>query len=317
MNEKALNISNFCKEYDGFRAAKDISFSIEKGGFTGLLGLNGSGKSTTLNTIAGLNDPTSGTIEIFGHNVITSRKNALSRLGSMPQSPAFSTFDRIEEGLIDHACLYGKSYHEAKEKISMLLRVTGLAHKRDKYMRELSGGMQQRVMLTMAMCSDPDLLVLDEPTSGVDLKLTEQIWEYIDYLNDKGTSILLTTNVIDSLTRRCRELVFLKEGSVVKKLKEKDTKDLFDKNSYEIDTKVPMTDNDIKSINARSLKAFRTTCLRRNEDKSVELSVPSSQTLSSVIDATQLTKIEITSIRRIDQIKSVIQNTLVDEQKDS
>ena len=312
MNLSPLKVVGFAKSYGAFQATKDVSFEIEQGGFMGLLGLNGSGKSTTINAIAGLLTPTRGSISIMGYDIALNRSKALSNLGFMPQSPSFNLFDQVEEGLVDHACLYGYSYNEAKRKINNLLEVTSLQDKRRSYFKELSGGMKQRAMLIKAVCSDPKLLILDEPTAGVDVKLTKKVWNYIEYLNKKGTAVLLTTNVIDDVTRMCKQLVFLRKGVVVKKMNVQETKAILKQDSYYLITKSPVRDEVLDKINeaARSVANFKT--LKRCSNGRLSLTVPKNISFGQwVKDIALLENMTIESVKNIDQIDATIRQTLV------
>lgn len=222
-NQYALEISNISKQYkDGFTAINNVSFRVNHGDFFALLGPNGAGKSTILGMISSLINITKGTINIYGYNV--TKKTALARknIGVMPQEVNLNAFETPKEILVNQAGYFGISRRKSVERADVLLTQLNLANKRDIQVRFLSGGMKRRLMVARALIHNPKLLILDEPTAGVDVELRKSMWDYLLGLNKKGLTIILTTHYLEEAESMCNNILLLKSGQVYKKFKNKE-----------------------------------------------------------------------------------------------
>lgn len=212
----ALRITDLVKRYPtGTEALKGVSLEIADGEFFGLLGPNGAGKSTLIHCSTGLANPTSGSIEIFGHNAVTNYRQAREAVGLAPQDLNIDWFLTVEETLDFHGGYFGMSKQERKERVGELLSTFSLEEKRDNRTRELSGGMKRRLILARALMHRPKLLILDEPTAGVDVELRLELWHYVQQINAEGTTILLTTHYLEEAEQLCSRIAFINNGEIV------------------------------------------------------------------------------------------------------
>ena len=211
---KALSIQNLSKSYGTFEAVKNISFSVEQGDFFGFLGPNGAGKTTTINCIIGLAN-FSGSIKVFGHDIIKDFRIARSIIGTSPQEYNFDHFLSIENILLYQAGYFGIKKQDAQSKVDELLKLFRLETKHKADIRKLSGGMKRRLSLARALVHSPKLLILDEPTAGVDVELRHEIHNYLRKLNKAGTTILLTSHYLEEVERLCNKLCIINHGSII------------------------------------------------------------------------------------------------------
>ena len=212
----ALEISNLHKTYaSGLQALKGIDLQVEKGDFFALLGPNGAGKSTCIGIISGLVNKTSGSVKIFGHSIDEEFIVAKSLLGSVPQEFNFNTFEPVEEIVINQAGYYGVPARIARQQTEHYLKQLGLWQHRRLQARRLSGGMKRRLMIARALVHKPQLLILDEPTAGVDIELRRSMWDFLEQINDQGTTIILTTHYLEEAERMCRNIAIIDEGNIV------------------------------------------------------------------------------------------------------
>jgi ABC-2 type transport system ATP-binding protein len=213
---KALAIDRLEKRYPtGVEALRGVSLEIEEGEFFGLLGPNGAGKSTLIHCSTGLAQPTGGSIEIFGNDAIDHYAEARQAVGLAPQEPNVDWFLTVEETLDYHAGYFGMPKRERRERTRELLETFSLTEKRDERTRTLSGGMKRRLILARAMMHRPRLLILDEPTAGVDVELRLELWHYVQRINQEGTTILLTTHYLEEAEQLCDRIAFIDHGEVV------------------------------------------------------------------------------------------------------
>jgi ABC-2 type transport system ATP-binding protein len=214
MTEAAISIANICKTYDtGKRALDDVSFDVERGAIFGLLGPNGAGKSTLINILAGLVRKTSGSASIWGFDIDANPRNAKASIGIVPQEIMFDPFFTPREALEIQAGLYGvpKSARRTME----LLKAVRLEDKADAYARTLSGGMKRRLLVAKAMTHSPPVIVLDEPTAGVDIELRQQLWDYVVELNKAGTTVVLTTHYLEEAEQLCDRIAIINHGKLI------------------------------------------------------------------------------------------------------
>ena len=214
----ALSIRNLKKTYrNGFTALKGINLDIEKGDFFALLGPNGAGKSTAIGIMSSLVNKSSGTINIFGHDINKQSAKAKSCVGLVPQEINFNQFETVKNIVLTQAGYYGITKKKAIKSTEKCLKQTSLWDKRDTVARRLSGGMKRRVMIARALVHSPQLLILDEPTAGVDVEIRRSIWEMMEQVNQQGTTIILTTHYLEEAESLCRNIAIINEGLIVEK----------------------------------------------------------------------------------------------------
>lgn len=212
----ALEISDLQKTYaSGLEALKGIDLCVEEGDFFALLGPNGAGKSTCIGIISGLVNKTGGQVKIFDHSIDDDFIVAKSLLGSVPQEFNFNTFEPVDEIVINQAGYYGVPARLARQETERYLKQLGLWQHRRSQARRLSGGMKRRLMIARALVHKPQLLILDEPTAGVDIELRRTMWDFLDQINAQGTTIILTTHYLEEAERMCRNIAIIDEGRII------------------------------------------------------------------------------------------------------
>jgi ABC-2 type transport system ATP-binding protein len=212
----ALDIKDLEKRYPtGVEALRGVSIAVEEGELFGLLGPNGAGKSTLIHCTTGLAQPTGGSIAVFGNDAIDNYAEARQAVGLAPQEANIDWFLTVEETLDYHAGYFGMPRKERRERTKELLETFSLTEKRDERTRTLSGGMKRRLILARAMMHRPRLLILDEPTAGVDVELRLELWHYVQKINQEGTTILLTTHYLEEAEQLCDRIAFIAEGQIV------------------------------------------------------------------------------------------------------
>ncbi len=212
----AISIQNLAKTYaNGFEALKGISLEVQEGDFFALLGPNGAGKSTTIGVISTLVNKTSGSVEVFGKNVDTHVYETKLDFGVVPQEVNFSLFEKVRDIVMTQAGYYGLPRKLAEQRCEKYLRKLGLWEKRDERSRTLSGGMKRRLMIARALVHEPKLLILDEPTAGVDIELRRSMWEFLTEINNSGTTIILTTHYLEEAEQLCRNIAIIDAGKIV------------------------------------------------------------------------------------------------------
>lgn len=213
---QALTIKDLRKTYsNGVEALKGIDLQVEAGDFFALLGPNGAGKSTAIGIICSLVNKTSGRVEVFGHDIDTQRDNAKSCIGLVPQEFNFNQFEPVIEIVINQAGYYGIPRSESRERAEYYVQKLGLWEKRRDIGRELSGGMKRRLMIARALVHEPKLLILDEPTAGVDIEIRRSMWEFMQETNAQGTTIILTTHYLEEAENLCKNIAIINNGLMV------------------------------------------------------------------------------------------------------
>ena len=213
----AIEISSLKKTYDsGDEALKGINLNIKKGSFFGLLGPNGAGKTTTIGILTGLVNKSSGQAKILGHNIIEDFKLARKSIGLSPQEINLDVFFSVKQILLFQAGYYGVPQKKAEDRVDTILKKLDLYHKRNETSRHLSGGMKRRIQIAKALVHDPPILILDEPTAGVDIELRHMLWDYLKELNEAGKTILLTTHYIEEAEKLCDEIAIINDGEIIK-----------------------------------------------------------------------------------------------------
>ena len=212
----ALKIKNLTKTYaNGFQALKGINLDVEVGGFYSLLGPNGAGKTTAIGAACSLVEITSGSIEIFNHDITIYSEAAKKYLGVVPQEVNFNTFDTPLNILINQAGFYGIRRNIAIQRAKKYLGELKLWEKKDDISRSLSGGMKRRLMIARALMHEPQLLILDEPTAGVDIEIRRSMWQFLSDINNNGTTIILTTHYLEEAENLCRNVAIIDDGLII------------------------------------------------------------------------------------------------------
>ncbi|WP_105167450.1 ABC transporter ATP-binding protein [Pseudoalteromonas sp. T1lg23B] len=268
----ALNIKGLRKVYkNGVEAVKGIDLQVEQGDFFALLGPNGAGKSTTIGVIASLVNKTQGQVEVFGHSIDTALEDAKSELGLVPQEFNFGQFETLNQILVNQAGYYGVPRALAHERAEKYLKQLGLFDKKDKQARTLSGGMKRRLMIARALMHEPKLLILDEPTAGVDIELRRSMWDFLRQINKQGVTIILTTHYLEEAELLCKNIAIIDKGVIVENTTIKALLAKLDKETFVLDLKAP--------IQPVTLTGYQFTMV---DDHTVEVEVAKSQGLNEV-----------------------------------
>ena len=240
----AIEISSLKKTYDtGDEAVKGIDLNIKKGSFFGLLGPNGAGKTTTIGILTGLVNKTAGSAKILGYDIIDDYKLARKSIGLSPQEINLDVFFSIRQILLFQAGYYGVSNKIAEKRVDSILKKLDLYHKRNETSRHLSGGMKRRIQIAKSLVHDPPILILDEPTAGVDIELRHMLWDYLKELNKAGKTILLTTHYIEEAEKLCDEIAIINNGEIIKQGQTKSIIKEVSLNTIEIEVDKP---NEVK-----------------------------------------------------------------------
>lgn len=212
----ALSIKNLTKTYpNGVQALKGIDFSVEAGDFYALLGPNGAGKTTAIGIISSLVNKTGGEVEIFGHSIDGDLAAAKACIGLVPQELNMNLFETVQNIVINQAGYYGIERREAVERAQKYLTELRLWDRRTEIARNLSGGMKRRLMIARALIHEPKLLILDEPTAGVDIEIRRSMWEFLQEINEAGTTIILTTHYLEEAESLCRNVAIINHGQII------------------------------------------------------------------------------------------------------
>lgn len=240
---QALSITNLKKQYaDGTVALKGVTLAVQHGDFFGLLGPNGAGKSTTIGIIATLITKSSGQLEIYGHDLDKDTYQAKYQLGLVPQEFNFNVFESPMSILINQAGYYGIPYKEAKIRATDLLKKLDLWSKAYTPGRMLSGGMKRRLMIARGLINHPKLLILDEPTAGVDIELRRFMWEFLKDLNKQGTTIILTTHYLEEAEHLCKNVAIINAGELIEHNSVKQLVNQLSIESYTLDIRDPLAE---------------------------------------------------------------------------
>jgi ABC-2 type transport system ATP-binding protein len=284
----ALTINNLTKTYDnGVQALKGVSFTVEKGEFFALLGPNGAGKSTTIGIISSLVNKTGGEVSIFGHDLDRQRALAKKLVGLVPQEFNFNQFEKVEDILVTQAGYYGIPVKQAMPQVEFYLKRLGLWDKRHMQSRTLSGGMKRRLMIARALVHDPELLILDEPTAGVDIELRRSMWEFLTEINKRGKTIILTTHYLEEAESLCRRIAIIDHGNIVENT---DMKSLLEKlhlETFVLDLAAPLQQ-------APALEGIE---VRLRDARTLEIEVPKTMALNDVFSQLATLNIQVMSMR--------------------
>ena len=270
MNNYALEISDLRKVYSGgTEALKGISLKVKDGDFYALLGPNGAGKSSTIGIIGTLVTKTSGSVKIFNNDIDTNVSAAKSILGVVSQEINFSQFEKVIDIVTTQAGYYGITKSIAKPKVKNMLKRLGLWDKRNDQARTLSGGYKRRLMIAKALIHDPKLLILDEPTAGVDIELRREMWDFLKEINKNGTTIILTTHYLEEAEQLCRNIGIIDQGEIIADTSMKDLLSRLDVQGFVLDLEQPLEhEPNIEGFELR-LEDSLTLVTAINKDKSI------------------------------------------------
>ena len=270
---KALTIHDLHKRYaNGIHAVKGISLEVEAGEFFGLLGPNGAGKSTTIGIVSSLINKTQGQISIFGHDLDKTPELAKSHIGLVPQEFNFNMFERVIDILTQQAGYYGIPYALAKERAYHYLNRLGLQDKAKEPARNLSGGLKRRLLIIRGLIHEPKLLILDEPTAGVDIELRRSTWAFLQELNAKGTTIILTTHYLEEAETLCKRIAIINHGEIIQNMGVKQLLATLARETLVLDLQKPMT----------SLPHVEGFDFMKMDDLTLEVSFPRQSSLNSL-----------------------------------
>ena len=286
----ALAIQNLSKTYsNGFSALKDVSLTVPQGGFFALLGPNGAGKSTMIGIISSLFKPTTGSVKIFGTDLLENPSVAKQYLGIVPQEFNFNMFEKVEDILITQAGYFGIPAKEARPRAKRLLMALGLWDKRNSKSRELSGGMKRRLMIARALIHKPKLLILDEPTAGVDIELRRSMWEFMQQINiEENTTIILTTHYLEEAEQLCKRIAILDHGEIRINTEMKDLLAQLSVETFVFDLETPLT---------HQLVLAGVTDTSQPDDQTLEVTLTEGESLNGVFDQLSEQGITVASMR--------------------
>ena len=300
MKNLAIEIKGLTKSYKSVDALKGVDIEIKEGEFFGLLGPNGAGKTTTINILTGLVFRDLGITNIFGKDTVKHFRYTRSKVGIAAQEFSVDWFFSVEKLLFFHAGYYGISKDKARPRIESLLERLGLEKKRKSKLRQLSGGMKRRFQIAKALVHDPDILILDEPTAGVDVELRRDLWDYLKELHSSGKTILLTTHYIEEAELLCENIAIIDQGKILKKGTPKDL-------TKEYGSAVIS----ISSLNIKSsIKSFVTNYKYIMDDNQINFSVKDPElALPEIIQSLTTSGIQI---QKIETNKSSLEDVFLD-----
>lgn len=301
----ALKIENLEKSYDnGFVALKGISLEVPQGDFFALLGPNGAGKSTTIGIVCSLVNKSAGKVAVHGVDIDKDFPAAKNFLGIVPQEFNFNMFEKVFDIVSNQAGFYGLPRDLACKRAEKYLRELGLWDKRDVTGRMLSGGMKRRLMIARALVHNPRLLILDEPTAGVDIEMRRGMWEFLQKLNDNGTTIILTTHYLEEAEALCRNIAIINHGEIVENTSIKDLLRRLQREVFIVDSAEALPEQ-------LSIENFE---FRRTDDRTLEIEVEKGQHLNDVFSALDGAGVNVVSLRnRANRLEEMFVNLLETE----
>jgi ABC-2 type transport system ATP-binding protein len=285
---KALSFRQLTKTYkNGVQALKGIDLDVEEGDFYALLGPNGAGKTTSIGIVTSLVNKTSGKVEVFGHDIDTDLAAAKACIGLVPQEINFNQFESVETILTNSAGFYGIPRHVARERIDKYLDKLQLTDKRKAVSRSLSGGMKRRLMIARALIHEPRLLILDEPTAGVDIEVRRSMWEFMKSINAAGTTIILTTHYLEEAESLCRHVAIINKGQIVENEKMGTLLRKLQSETFVFNTRNPIA-------TAPQLNGYQVT---RVDDHTLEVEASKDQDLNDIFGALTAQGVTVLSMR--------------------
>ena len=285
---KALSIQGLAKTYgNGVQALKGIDLDVEEGEFFALLGPNGAGKTTAIGIISSLVTKSAGTVSVFGHDIDRELEAAKSCLGLVPQEINFNMFEKVFTIVVNQAGFYGIPRGQAREQAERYLRQLQLWDKRDAIARSLSGGMKRRLMIARALVHEPRLLILDEPTAGVDIEIRRSMWEFLRQINAGGTTIILTTHYLEEAENLCRQVAIIDKGRIIENDRMSNVIRKLNQETFVLNFRDPVT----------SLPALEGYQARLVDDHTLEVEVSKEHSLNDIFAALSAAGIAVVSMR--------------------
>ena len=286
----AISINDLDKTYaNGVEALKGVSLEVQQGDFFALLGPNGAGKSTIIGVISTLINKSGGSVEVFGRSVDTHIYETKLDLGVVPQEINFSQFEKVKDIVLTQAGYYGLPRKLARERCEKYLKKLGLWEKRSERSRSLSGGMKRRLMIARALVHEPRLLILDEPTAGVDIELRRSMWNFLTEINANGTTIILTTHYLEEAEQMCRNIAIIDEGEIIENTSMKKLIGELDSQVYILDT--------ANEMNGKPEITIDDVLIHRIDAHSLEVKVPNGKLINEVFKELDKQGLEISSMR--------------------
>jgi ABC-2 type transport system ATP-binding protein len=286
----AIEIQSLKKVYgNGVEALKGVDLVVESGDFFALLGPNGAGKSTLINVVCGLVEKSSGTVSIEGLSIDDDYQKAKMHLGVVPQEFNFGIFEKVIDIVLDQAGYYGIPRHEALPKAEALLKQLGLYEKRHEKSRTLSGGMKRRLMIARGLVHSPKVLILDEPTAGVDIEIRREMWEFLEKLNQAGTTIILTTHYLEEAEQLCNNMAIINKGEVIERGPVKELLSKMDKETFVFDLERPLP--------ASTEALVAQFGVHKIDADTIEMTVKQGESINDAIDALNRLDIRVRSVR--------------------
>ena len=305
----ALKISQLKKTYrNGFEALKSIDLEVQQGDFFALLGPNGAGKSTTIGIVCSLVNKSSGQVAVFGHDIDKDLNAAKSCIGLVPQEFNFNVFEPVQEIIVNQGGYYGIPRHEAWARSEMLLRKLGLWDKRREMARNLSGGMKRRLMIARAMIHQPRLLILDEPTAGVDVEIRHTMWQYLKEINQQGTTIILTTHYLEEAESLCRNIAIIDNGGIVENTSMRNLLTRLDTETFILDL----------SHSLKSLPTLDGYVINQLDEHCLEVQVHKSRSINELFAQLSAQNIHVNSLRnKVNRLEELFMGLLQKDQPDA
>lgn len=274
---------------NGVVALRGVDLGVESGDFFALLGPNGAGKSTLINIICGLVEKTSGTVSIEGLSIDDDAQRAKMHLGVVPQEFNFGIFETVIDIVLDQAGYYGIPRKEALPRAEELLKQLGLYEKRHEQSRTLSGGMKRRLMIARGLVHSPRVLILDEPTAGVDIEIRREMWEFLEKLNQSGTTIILTTHYLEEAEQLCNNMAIIHKGEVIERGPVKELLSRMDKETFVFDLERPLPE-----VTEALVAQFG---VRKIDADTIEMTVKQGESINDCMDALNRLDIRVRSVR--------------------
>lgn len=284
----AIDIKDLVKTYkNGVKALNGINLEVKEGDFFALLGANGAGKTTIISILTSIVTKTSGKVKVFGYDLDNETNLVKQSIGVVPQEFNISIFEKVQDIVVNQAGYYGMPLKEATEQTEVILKKLDLWEKRDQVAKNLSGGMKRRLMIARALVHNPKLLILDEPTAGVDVELRYGMWQYLNELNAQGTTILLTTHYLEEVEQLCKNAAIIKQGEIIKNDSVKNLVNSLDTETYIVN---------IEKVN-KPLKLIDGFVVTRISDDKLEIDIKKGQYMNNLVKQLDTNGIKIINIQ--------------------
>lgn len=303
----ALSIEHLVKTYaNGHTALKDVSFDVQKGDFFALLGPNGAGKTTLIGIITSLVNKTSGKVEIFGNTIDKNYSQTKSLIGVVPQEFNFNIFNTVMEIVVNQAGYFGLPRKHAKNQAEKYLKKLDLWGKRKESARLLSGGMKRRLMIARALVHEPKLLILDEPSAGVDIEIRRHMWSFLRDINQQGVTIILTTHYLEEAENLCRNIAIIDQGTIIENTSMQMLLERLTAQSFVLDIKDPIS----KPIRTENFE------IKKLDEKTIEVQTDEKHNITELFSLLNKNGIEVKSLRnKTNRLEELFMRLITEEEK--